>query len=130
MAADCCAKELRHIFPDSWSFFLGETALVLFLVLVVTGIFMVLFFHASGVEVVYHGFYRPLVGVPMSDAYASTINLSMLVRGGLLVRQVHHWAALVFIAAITIHMLRMFFTGAYRAVDNWLIGLRCSSRRA
>ncbi len=118
-------KELRHIFPDNWSFFLGETALYSFLVLVVTGIFMVLFFHASGAEVIYHGSYRPLVGVRMSDAYSSTINLSLQVRGGLLVRQVHHWAALVFIAAITIHMLRMFFTGAYRRPRriNWLIGL-------
>jgi ubiquinol-cytochrome c reductase cytochrome b subunit len=118
-------SELRHIFPDNWSFFLGETALYSFIVLVVTGIFLAFFFRASGAEVVYHGVYRPLVGVPMSDAYASTLDLSMHVRAGLLVRQVHHWAALVFIAAITIHMLRLFFTGAYRRPRriNWLIGL-------
>lgn len=118
-------KELRHIFPDNWSFFLGETALYSFVVLVATGIFLALFFRASGVEVIYHGVYRPLVGVPMSDAYSSTVDLSLQVRAGLVVRQVHHWAALVFIAAVTIHLFRMFFTGAYRKPRriNWLIGL-------
>jgi quinol---cytochrome-c reductase cytochrome b subunit len=118
-------KELRHIFPDNWSFFLGETALYSFVVLIVTGIFLMLFFRASGVEVIYHGSYQPLNGVPMSDAYSSVLDLSLKVRAGLVVRQVHHWAALVFVAAITIHLLRMFFTGAYRRPRriNWLIGL-------
>jgi quinol---cytochrome-c reductase cytochrome b subunit len=117
--------ELRHIFPDSWAFFLGEIALYCFLLLVVTGIFLALFFRASEAQVVYQGSYRPLVGVPMSDAYSSVVNLSMNVRAGLLIRQVHHWAALVFVAALMIHLLRMFFTGAYRRPRriNWIIGL-------
>ena len=118
-------EELRHIFPDSWAFFLGEIALYCFIVLVVTGIFLALFFHASQAVVLYHGSYRPLDGVPMSDAYSSVLNLSWGVRAGLLVRQVHHWAALVFVAALMIHLLRMFFTGAYRRPRriNWVIGL-------
>ena len=118
-------EELRHIFPDSWAFFLGEIALYCFIVLVVTGIFLALFFHASQATVVYHGSYRPLAGVPMSDAYSSVLDLSWNVRAGLLIRQVHHWAALVFVAALIIHLMRMFFTGAYRRPRriNWLIGL-------
>jgi len=118
-------EELRHIFPDSWAFFLGEIALYCFILLVVTGIYLALFFHASQAMVVYHGSYQPLVGVPMSDAYSSVLDLSLDVRAGLLARQVHHWAALVFVAALMIHLLRMFFTGAYRRPRriNWVIGL-------
>jgi len=118
-------EELRHIFPDSWAFFLGEIALYCFIVLVVTGIFLALFFHASQAVVIYHGSYHPLSGVPMSDAYSSVLDLSWNVRAGLLIRQVHHWAALVFVAALIIHLMRMFFTGAYRRPRriNWLIGL-------
>ncbi len=118
-------EELRHIFPDSWAFFLGEIALYCFVILVATGIYLALFFHASQAEVVYHGAYQPLSGVTMSDAYRSVIDLSWNVRAGLLIRQVHHWAALVFVAALIIHLLRMFFTGAYRRPRrvNWLIGM-------
>jgi ubiquinol-cytochrome c reductase cytochrome b subunit len=118
-------QELRHIFPDSWAFFLGEIALYCFILLVVTGVFLALFFHASQAPVVYQGSYKPLVGVPMSDAYRSVLDLSLDVRAGLLVRQVHHWAALVFVGALMIHLLRMLFTGAYRRPRriNWLVGL-------
>jgi len=118
-------EELRHIFPDSWAFFLGEIALYCFIVLVASGVFLALFFRASEAPVVYQGAYQPLAGVEMSDAYASVLDLSLEVRAGLLVRQVHHWAALVFPAALMIHLLRMFFTAAYRRPRrvNWLIGL-------
>ena len=76
-------------------------------------------------EVVYHGSYTHLDGAKMSEAYASTLNISFDVRGGLLMRQIHHWAADLFVAAILAHMLRIFFTGAYRKPRevNWLIGL-------
>ena len=118
-------EELRHIFPDHWSFFLGEIALYSFIILVVTGVFLALFFHASAAEVVYDGSYEPLQGVHMSDAYSSTVQLSFDVRAGLLMRQIHHWSALIFAAAIVVHLFRMFFTGAYRRPRriNWLIGL-------
>jgi ubiquinol-cytochrome c reductase cytochrome b subunit len=118
-------QELRHVFPDSWAFFLGEIALYCFIILVVTGVYLALFFHASQAQVVYHGSYQPLLGVPMSDAYSSVLDLSLNVRAGLLVRQVHHWAALVFVGALMIHLLRMFFTGAYRRPRriNWVVGL-------
>jgi ubiquinol-cytochrome c reductase cytochrome b subunit len=116
---------LRKIFPDHWSFLLGEIALYSFIILLLTGTFLTFFFQPSMTEVVYHGAYTPLRGVRMSEAYASTLNISFDVRGGLLMRQIHHWAALLFMAAIFVHMLRIFFTGAYRKPRefNWLIGI-------
>ena len=116
---------LRKIFPDHWSFLLGEIALYSFIILLLTGTFLTLFFQPSMTEVVYHGSYTHLDGVKMSEAYASTLNISFDVRGGLLMRQIHHWAADLFMAAIMAHMLRIFFTGAYRKPRevNWLIGI-------
>jgi quinol---cytochrome-c reductase cytochrome b subunit len=115
----------RKIFPDHWSFLLGEIALYSFIILLLTGTFLTLFFQPSMTEVVYHGSYHNLDGVRMSEAYASTLNISFDVRGGLLMRQIHHWAADLFVAAILAHMLRIFFTGAYRKPRevNWLIGI-------
>ncbi|ELS50563.1 cytochrome bc1 complex cytochrome b subunit [Streptomyces viridochromogenes] len=116
---------LRKAFPDHWSFLLGEIALYSFVVLLLTGVWLTLFFDPSMTEVVYHGSYRPLEGVRMSAAYESTLDISFEVRGGLLIRQLHHWAALVFLAAIGLHLLRIFFTGAFRRPRevNWLIGV-------
>jgi ubiquinol-cytochrome c reductase cytochrome b subunit len=116
---------LRKIFPDHWSFLLGEIALYSFIILLLTGTFLTLFFQPSMTDVVYHGSYTPLDGVHMSEAYASTMNISFDVRGGLLMRQIHHWAAIVFVAAIMVHLLRVFFTGAFRKPRelNWLIGV-------
>ncbi len=116
---------MRKVFPDHWTFLLGEIALYSFIILILTGIFLTLFFQPSMTQVVYHGSYTKLDGVRMSQAYESTLNLSFDVRGGLLMRQIHHWAADVFLAAILCHLLRIFFTGAYRKPrdTNWLIGI-------
>ena len=116
---------MRKVFPDHWSFMLGEIALWSFVILLLTGTFLSLFFVPSMNEVVYHGSYIKLDGIRMSEAYQSTLNISFDVRGGLLMRQIHHWAADLFMAALTIHMLRVFFTGAYRKPRevNWLIGI-------
>ena len=116
---------LDKIFPDHWSFMLGEIALYSFIVLVATGIFLTLYYVPSQAIVVYHGVYKPLDGVRMSQAYESTVNLSFAVRAGLLMRQVHHWAADVFIGSIVVHMARIFFTGAFRKPRelNWTIGI-------
>jgi quinol---cytochrome-c reductase cytochrome b subunit len=116
---------LRKIFPDHWSFLLGEIALYSFIILLLTGIFLSFFFDASVKEVTYNGSYVPLKGVTMTQAYASTLHVSFDVRGGLLIRQIHHWAALVFIASIGVHMCRVFFTGAFRKPReiNWTIGV-------
>jgi ubiquinol-cytochrome c reductase cytochrome b subunit len=117
-------KLVRKVFPDHWSFMLGEIALYSFIVLLLSGVFLTLFFTPSMNEVTYNGSYTPLDGIRMSEAYASTLNISFDVRGGLLMRQIHHWAALIFVMAITVHMLRIFFTGAFRKPRelNWLIG--------
>jgi ubiquinol-cytochrome c reductase cytochrome b subunit len=118
-------KNLGKIFPDHWSFMLGEIALYSFIVVLLTGVYLTLFFKPSMVEVVYDGSYVPLKGVQMSEAYASTLNISFDVRGGLLIRQMHHWAALIFVAAISVHLFRVFFTGAFRKPRelNWIIGV-------
>ena len=118
-------KELgRKIFPDHWSFMLGEVALYSFIVILLTGTFLTFFFQASMADVTYAGSYIPLKGVDMSAAMNSTLHISFDIRGGLLMRQVHHWAALLFVASIGLHMLRIFFTGAFRKPRelNWVIG--------
>ncbi len=118
-------KELgRKIFPDHWSFMLGEIALWSFVVVLLSGTFLTFFFQASMAEVHYDGAYPLMRGVAMSAAMDSTLQISFDIRGGLLVRQIHHWAALVFVAGIGVHMLRVFFTGAFRKPRelNWVIG--------
>ncbi|WSC96703.1 cytochrome bc complex cytochrome b subunit [Streptomyces sp. NBC_01754] len=116
---------LRKAFPDHWSFLLGELALYSFLVLVLTGVYLTLFFEPSMSDVVYEGSHSPLHGLRMSEAYASTLRISFDVRGGLLVRQIHHWGALVFVASIGAHLLRVFLTGAFRRPRelNWAVGV-------
>jgi ubiquinol-cytochrome c reductase cytochrome b subunit len=116
---------MRKVFPDHWSFMLGEIALWSFVILLLTGTYLALFFNPSAATVVYHGSYTKLDGITMSQAYQTTLNISFDVRGGLLMRQIHHWAALMFMVAIMAHMLRVFFTGAYRKPReiNWLIGI-------
>ena len=107
-------KALRYVFPDHWSFLLGEVALYAFVVLVGTGVYLTLFFDPGTAETVYTGRYAPLHGLRMTEAYRSVVDLSYDVKAGLLIRQTHHWAADVFVAAITLHLLRIFFTGAFR----------------
>ncbi len=116
---------LDKIFPDHWSFMLGEIALYSFVVLIATGIFLTLFFVPSQQTIVYHGSYAPLRGQLVSQAYGSTVDISFGVRGGLLIRQMHHWAADIFTGSIIVHMARIFFTGAFRKPRelNWTVGL-------
>ena len=119
------SRNLSKVFPEHWSFMLGEIALYSFIVVLLTGTYLTLFFKPSMAEVVYEGSYVPLNGVMISEAYASTLNISFDVRGGLLIRQMHHWAALIFVAAVAVHMFRVFFTGAFRKPRefNWLVGV-------
>lgn len=118
-------KALRKAFPDHWTFMLGEINLYSFVILLATGTFLALFFRPSNSDTIYHGPYHLLDGVHVSEAYSSVMALSFQVNGGLLVRQIHHWAALVFVAGIVVHMCRIFFTGAFRKPRelNWLIGV-------
>jgi ubiquinol-cytochrome c reductase cytochrome b subunit len=124
-AASFTSKALGKVFPDHFSFLFGELALYCFVVLVLTGLYLTFFFQASPHEVVYHGRYAPLAGQHVSEAYNSALRLSFEVRAGLLFRQVHHWAALVFLACIIAHVSRIFFTGAFRKPRdlNWYVGV-------
>ncbi len=116
---------MNKVFPTHWSFMLGEVALYSFLVLLLSGVYLTLFFDASMGETVYQGVFEKLRGVPMSRAFASTLDISFEVRGGLLIRQIHHWAALLFLASMMLHMMRIFFTGAFRKPReaNWILGV-------
>ena len=123
--AEGLKRNMKKVFPDHWSFMLGEIALYSFIILLLTGVFLTLFFNPSMHEVVYNGSYQRLNGVRMSQAYETTLRISFDIRGGLLIRQIHHWAALIMFAAMLAHMLRTFFTGAFRKPRelNWVIGV-------
>ena len=124
-AARFARTALNKVFPDHWSFLLGEIVLYSFVVLLLTGTYLTFFFDASQTEVVYDGSYAPLRGVHMTEAYRSALDLSFDVRAGLVMRQMHHWAALLFIAAMVVHMARVFFTGSFRRPReiNWILGV-------
>jgi ubiquinol-cytochrome c reductase cytochrome b subunit len=117
-------RQLNKVFPTHWSFLLGEIALYSFVVLLITGVWLTLFFDPSMAHVTYQGVYEPLRGVQMSRAYETALDISFEIRGGLFVRQIHHWAALLFAASIMVHLARIFFTGAFRRPReaNWVIG--------
>src|SRR4051812_11419571 len=123
--ASALKKNMRKVFPDHWSFLLGEIALYSFIIVILTGVFLTFFFDPSVKPVIYDGSYTPLKGVEMTQAYASTLNISFDVRGGMIIRQIHHWSALIFVASIGVHMCRIFFTGAFRKPReiNWTIGV-------
>jgi len=123
-AAKLVRTALNKVFPDHWSFMIGELGLYCFVVLVLTGVYLTFFFDPSTSEVVYRGSYEPLRGVEMTEAYHSALELSFDVRAGLVMRQIHHWAALLFLASIAVHLARVFFTGAFRRPReiNWIIG--------
>lgn len=124
-ASGLARSVLNKVFPDHWSFMLGEIAMYSFVILVLSGAYLTFFFEPSQDVVVYQGSYEPLQGVSVSRAYESVVDLSFDVRGGLVMRQLHHWTALLFVGAILLHMLRIFFTGAFRRPRelNWMMGL-------
>lgn len=125
VGASSMVKEFgRKIFPDHWSFMFGEVALYTFVILLISGTFLTLFFDPSMAHTTYNGSYNPLKGIGMSVAYHTALDISFDIRGGLFMRQVHHWSALLFVAAVSVHMLRVFFTGAFRKPRelNWVVG--------
>ncbi len=124
-AAKWMKKNLTKVFPDHWSFLLGEIVLYSFIILLLSGTYLTFWFDPSQREVIYDGSYEPLQGIEMSAAYASTLDISFEVRGGLLMRQIHHWSALIFVAGMVVHLMRVYFTGAFRKPRefNWIIGV-------
>ncbi|MDQ3145388.1 MAG: ubiquinol-cytochrome c reductase cytochrome b subunit [Actinomycetota bacterium] len=124
-AAGFARKTLEKVFPDHWSFLISEVALWCFVILIATGTWLTFFFEPSAAEVVYRGSYVPLQGIEMSEAFASSLDISFDVRAGLVMRQIHHWAALLFLAAMVAHLARVYFTGAFRRPRelNWVVGV-------
>jgi ubiquinol-cytochrome c reductase cytochrome b subunit len=124
-AASFARSALNKVFPDNWTFMFGEIAMYCFLILVLTGIYLTFFFVPSSNATLYTGSYAPFRGAEVSEAFGSTLRISFDVRAGLVMRQMHHWAANVFLVAIVLHLARVFFTGAFRKPReiNWVIGV-------
>src|SRR5689334_15291719 len=117
-------RNLRaRVFPDHWSLLFAQIAFYSFVVVTLTGLVLMVPYQPSAQHVVYDGRYAPLHGVQMSRALDSTMAISFEMRGGLLIRQMHHWGALIMVAAILLHLLRLFFTAAFRRPRrlNWLV---------
>lgn len=117
-------KNLRKVFPNHFSFLWGELALYCFVVLVLTGVYLTFFFEGSQETLIYDGSYEALQGQEASAAFDSVMRISFDTKGGLLIRQMHHWAALVFVGSIALHLARVYFTGAFRRPRdiNWYVG--------
>jgi ubiquinol-cytochrome c reductase cytochrome b subunit len=116
-------EALRRDPEDRWAAVFGRIAGYSFAVAAVTGVLLLPFFRPSMAPLTYRGSYRLLDGVTMSQAYRSVLAITFDVRGGLLIRQVHHWSADLFVAAIGLRLLRVFFRGRFsgRALPDWLI---------
>ena len=112
-----------RVFPDHWSLLFGQIAFYSFIMIVLSGVVLTTYYEPSVDPVVYDGPYAPLRGVEMSRALDSTMAISFEVRGGLLMRQLHHWATLIMVAAITLHLLQLFFTAGFRRPRrlNWFV---------
>jgi ubiquinol-cytochrome c reductase cytochrome b subunit len=114
---------LRQARSGRWPFLFAEIALYDLVVLAATGIYLAVFFNPSMTRVIYHGSYGPLRGVPVSQAYDSALHISLDMPGGLLIRQIHQWAAVIFVAAVCLQLLQLFFTREFRRPRrlHWLI---------
>lgn len=112
-----------RVFPDHWSLLFGQIAFYSFVMIMLSGVVLTVYYEPSLGHVVYDGPYAPLHGVEMSRALDSTMAITFEVRGGLLIRQIHHWATLIMVASITLHLLRLFFTAGFRRPRrlNWLV---------
>ena len=109
------------LFTDRWVVRLGRIAFASFVVVMVSGVFLLFHYDPSTDLVRYAGPFAPLRGLTMSKALASTLDITFEVRGGLLMRQVHHWGTLVMAAALMLMILRVFFTAGYRMRRRWLV---------
>jgi len=117
-------KFLGKAFPAEDSFLLGEVALFCFLLLILSGVFLGFFFEPSTSDVEYEGSVQKFQGQEMPEAFVSVLHITYDVPFGMFIRRLHHWAAHLFVASIGLHMLRVFFTGAYRnpREPNWIVG--------
>ncbi|GAA1758949.1 cytochrome bc1 complex cytochrome b subunit [Agromyces humatus] len=112
--ADIRAELRRRTVPNHWTNLFGAVTLACIVVVTVTGVLLMFFYTPSSDATTYTGSYVPLHGAEVSKAFASTMQLSFDVPGGLLLRQAHHWSALLLPAAIIVQIVTTFFTGAFR----------------
>ena len=117
--SDLVARLRTRAVPNRWSSYLGIISGASLVVLIVTGVLLMIFYDPSSALVRYQGSYEPLRGVEMSEAYASTLRISLDLRGGLLVRQAHHWAALVLPGSLLLQLASLFLTGGFRRPRHW-----------
>jgi ubiquinol-cytochrome c reductase cytochrome b subunit len=115
----------RRLFPGHWSFLLGEVTLFSFVALVLSGVYLALFYRASTTTLVYAGADPSFEGLSLPDAFASVLDLSVGVPFGLVLRRFHHFAAHLFLGSLLLHAARVYFTGAFRRPRDltWWIGL-------
>src|SRR5438105_10688412 len=101
-------KVRRRMLNFSATWYLGTLTFGTFLILVVTGILLMLYYHPS---------------VP--QAYADTKDLQFVVSSGLFLRNLHRWSAHAMVFLVFAHMFKVFFRGAYRPPRefNWVIGV-------
>ncbi|WP_291430149.1 cytochrome bc complex cytochrome b subunit [Deinococcus sp.] len=118
-------KFLRKAFPVHHSFFLGEITLFSLIVLILTGILLALSYEPSN-SLVVNTFDPGTVTKPnlVPAAYHSALKINAMPFGDML-RRVHHWMANIMVAAAVIHMMRIYFTGAFKKPReiNWWIGM-------
>lgn len=115
---------LGKAFPAEDSFLLGEVALFSFVVIVLSGIFLGVFYEPSSADVVYQGVIDQYQGEQLPAAFVSVLHITYGVPFGMFIRRIHHWAAHLFVASIALHMFRVYFTAAYRNPReiNWIVG--------
>jgi len=111
---DSWADLRRRRVPTHWTNLFGTVTLASLVVVTVTGLVLMFFYTPSSADTIYAGSYAPLHGATVSQAFASTMHVTFDVPGGVVLRQAHHWAALLLPAAITVQLATTFFTGAFR----------------
>ena len=118
-------KTANKVFPDHWSFLLGEVALFALLLLVLSGFFLTMFYRPSTAPVLYTGSSELYEGRVLPAAFESIVRMSADVTGGLFMRRIHRGASHLFIGSIVLHMLRVLLTGAFRRPRelNYLLGI-------
>jgi ubiquinol-cytochrome c reductase cytochrome b subunit len=117
-------EELRQRpFQLHWTNIFGVVAAACLVVLMITGVVLMIFYSPSNEPVAYHGSYSPLNGVEVSRAFQTTMMISFDLPGGIVIRQAHHWSALLLPAALSMQLLIMFFRGAFRRPRRlrWLL---------
>ncbi len=98
----------RYALKPTFTFGLGVMAAASFFILLVTGVWLMIYYKPSVVE-----------------AYGSIKDIQNIVPGGQFMRDVHRWATNIMIVSVMLHMSRVFYTAAYKRTRsfNWVLGV-------